>query len=212
MPTITAITEQRRRKNRRSVYIDNEFAFGVNVNVVARFRLREGMTIDNALRRQIEVGEVRQEAFDHAMRLIGQRMQSERELRQKLNRKDYGPAVVDAVVEECKRLNYVDDARYAAGRASDAAMLKKHGRQRAVQELMAKGIDKSTAERAAGEAYEDVDPIESAMALAQKKAASLARLDRLTATRRLSGFLQRRGFDFDTVRIVVERTLGEGSE
>ena len=194
MPKITAITEQRRRKNRRSIHIDGEFAFGVNVNVVARFRLREGMIITDDLRREIEQGEVKQEAFDHAMRLLGQRMQSERELRQKLGRKDYGPNVIDAVVAECKRLDYVNDAKYAAGRAADAASLKKHGRQRAVSELMSKGVDKSTAEAATAEAYADIDPVESAVALAQKKAASLDPLrppdrrppvERLPATPRL---------------------------
>ena len=209
MPKITAITEQRRRKNRRSVYVDGEFTFGLNVNVVARFRLREGMEVSEDLLQEIEVGEVRQEAFDHAMRLLGMRMQSERELRQKLGRKEYGDRVIDAVIEECRRLGYVDDAKYAAGRAADAANLKKQGKQRAVQELLAKGIDKSTAEAAAGEAYAEVDPVEQAMALAERKKASLARLDRPAAVRRLSGFLQRRGFDFDTVRTVVERTLDD---
>ena len=44
MPTITRIDEQRRRKNRRNVYLDGAFAFGCNLNVVAKFRLREGLT------------------------------------------------------------------------------------------------------------------------------------------------------------------------
>jgi regulatory protein len=207
MPTVTRIEPQRRRENRRNVYIDGEFAFGLNLNVVARFRLREGMTIDDSLRQEIETGEVRQEAFDHAIRLIGQRMQGERELRQKLGRKEYGPGIIDAVVEECRRLGYVDDARYAAARVSDAVRLKGHGRSRAVQELVAKGIDRVIAERAADEAYADVDPVEAALAFAEKKRASLSRLDRATAVRRLSGFLQRRGYDYETVSRVVERVL-----
>ena len=210
MPKVTAINPQRRRPERRSVFIDGDFAFGCNVNVVARFRLREGMAIDADLRQQIEAGEVKQEAFDHALRLIGQRMQSERELRTKLGRKEYGPGVIDAVVEDCKRLGYLDDAKFAAARAADAANLKKHGRQRAVQELLAKGVERGTAENAADEAYEDVDPVEAATALAEKRRPSLARLDRPAAVRRLSGYLQRRGFDFDTVRTAVERVLGPG--
>ena len=209
MPKVTAINPQRRRPERRSVFIDGDFAFGCNVNVVARFRLREGMAIDADLRRRIEEGEVKQEAFDHALRLIGQRMQSERELRTKLGRREYGPGVIDAVVEDCIRLGYLDDAKFAAARAADAANLKKHGRQRAVQELLAKGVDRGTAENAANEAYEDVDPVEAATALAEKRRPSLARLDRPAAVRRLSGYLQRRGFDFDTVRAVVERVLSD---
>ncbi|MEM1012951.1 MAG: RecX family transcriptional regulator [Planctomycetota bacterium] len=209
MPTITDITQQRRRPDRRSVFIDGEFAFGCHVNVVARFRLQTDMPINADLRRQIELGEVKQEAFDHALRLVGGRRQSERELRQKLGRKEYGQAVVDAVVADCERLGYLDDAAYASARASDAANLKLHGRQRAVSELVAKGIDRSTAESAADEAYAEVDPVEMATKLANKRLPSLQRLDRPAAQRRLSGFLQRRGFDFDTVRTVVERVLGD---
>ena len=208
MSKITAITEQRRRKNRRSVYIDGDFAFGCNVNVVARFRLREGMTISESLRKEIEEGEVQQEAFDHATRLLGMRMQSERELRTKLGRKDYGPAAVDAVIENLKRLNYVDDAKFAASRAADQANVKKHGKVRAVQELVKSGVDRSLAEKATAAAYEDVDPKAAAVELANKRLPSLRRLDAETARRRLVGFLQRRGFDYETVKHAVEKTLG----
>ena len=208
MPTVTAITEQKRRPNRRSVFIDKEFAFGCNVNVVARFRLREGMVIGPALRKQIEEGEVQQEAFDDAMRLIRRRMQSERQLRTKLGRREFGPAVLDAVIATLKRLGYVDDARFARDRAADQATVKKHGKQRAVQELMRSGVPKPTAERAVAEAYKDVDPRTAAVEVAAKKAASLKRLDALTAKRRLIGFLQRRGFDYETIAHAVRRTLG----
>lgn len=208
MSTITRITEQKRRSNRRSVYIDGDFAFGCNVNVIARFRLREGMTIDDDLRRRIEEGEVRQEAFDHATRLLGMRMQSERELRTKLGRKDYGSRVIDAVIENLKRLNYVDDEKFAADRAKDQATLKKHGKARAVQELMKAGVSRELADKATTQAYEDVDPRVSAVEVAKKKAATLSRYDRDTAKRRLIGFLQRRGFDYETVQYAVEKVLG----
>ena len=45
MPTIIKILEQKRRPNRRNVYLDGKFAFGCNVNVVAKFRLVEGMAV-----------------------------------------------------------------------------------------------------------------------------------------------------------------------
>ena len=45
MPTITKIVEQKKRPNRRNIYLDGAFAFGLNDNVVARFRLREGLTL-----------------------------------------------------------------------------------------------------------------------------------------------------------------------
>lgn len=207
MPTITRIETQQRRPNRRSVFIDSEFAFGCNVNVVARFRLRQGMVIDASLRRRIEEGEVQQEAFDEALKLIRRRMHSERELRTKLGRKEYGRGVIDAAIANLKRLGYVDDERFAQDRAANQARVKKVGRQRAIQELRKVGVSASVAERATQEVYEAIDPRESALALAQKKAPSLSRLDALTAKRRMIGFLQRRGFDYETTRYAVQRAL-----
>ena len=166
------------------------------------------MAISDSLRREIEQGEVQQEAFDHATRLLGMRMQSERELRTKLGRKDYGAAVIDAVIENLKRLNYVDDAKFAASRAADQANVKRHGKVRAVQELMKSGVSRPLAEKATAAAYADVDPKAAAVELATKRLPGLRRLDAETAKRRLVGFLQRRGFDFETVQYAVEKTLG----
>src|SRR5690606_11428391 len=98
MPVVTKITEQKRRKNRRSVYLDGAFAFGCNVNVVARFRLREGMELSAEQIRQIEQGEIRQECLDDALRYLQSRLHSRAELRRKLVRREYGESVIDGVL------------------------------------------------------------------------------------------------------------------
>ena len=64
MPVITKIAQQKRRPNRRNIHLDGQFAFGCNVNVVARFRLREGLVLSDEQVQQIEIGEVKQEALD----------------------------------------------------------------------------------------------------------------------------------------------------
>src|SRR5678815_66239 len=98
VPTVTDITEQKRRANRRNIYLDGAFAFGCNLNVVAKFRLRSGMTITDEQVRQIQLGEVKQECFDAAMRLLESRMQSTAEMRRKLMRKEYGAAIVLSLI------------------------------------------------------------------------------------------------------------------
>src|SRR3954467_10879716 len=90
MPVITKISEQKRRANRRNIYLDGAFAFGCNLNVVAKFRLREGMSLSEEQVSEIELGEVKQECFDAALRLLQTRLQSTAEMRRKLMRKEYG--------------------------------------------------------------------------------------------------------------------------
>ena len=98
MPTITRITEQKRRANRRSVYLDGAFAFGCNVNVIARFRLSEGMQLTPEQVTGIQLGAVKQECFDDAMRSLERRLHSRAELQRKLLPKEYGETVVAAVL------------------------------------------------------------------------------------------------------------------
>src|SRR3954451_12714347 len=124
MAVVTQISEQKRRPNRRNVYLDGAFAFGCNVNVVAKFRLREGMSLSDEQVRQIQLGEVKQECFDRAMEALESRMHSRAELSRKLMRREYGEAVVSAVLDDLARLGYVNDAQFARTKALSAAQYK----------------------------------------------------------------------------------------
>src|SRR5437773_10438285 len=99
MMVITKIAEQKRRPNRRNVYLDGSFAFGCNVNVIAKFRLREGMSLTEEQINQIQLGEVKQECFDEALRAIQSRLHSRAALQRKVIRSEYGEEVVSAVLE-----------------------------------------------------------------------------------------------------------------
>ena len=211
MPTVTSITEQKKRANRRSIYLDGAFAFGVNLNVVAKFHLHEGQRLSDDEVAAIQAGSVRQECFDHAMRYIEKRMQSRRELQQKLTRAEYGPAVIESVLNQLTELDYVNDARFAESRAESAATYKHHGPNRARIELAKKGVERETARRAVEQVYEAHDNAATARDLARKKMKSLARLEPHVARRRLMGMLLRRGFDFDTIKPVIEEAPGRFS-
>lgn len=212
MPTITKISEQKRRENRRNVYLDGRFAFGCNLNVVAKFKLREGMTLTAEQVRAIEEGEVRQECFDKALEYLGLRLHSRAELAKKLTRREYGDTIISAVLDELSRLGYVDDERFARTKALSAAEHKKHGRRRAMVELLKTGVKGDVARRALDQVYDAQDTLAVARQLAEKQAPRLKRLDPQVARRRLVGMLQRRGFDYEDIRPVVDDVLGSGTD
>jgi len=210
MPVISQISEQKRRPNRRNVYLDGAFAFGCNLNVVAKFRLREGMSLTEEQVRQIQLGEVKQECFDRAMAALSSRLHGRSELRRKLARHEYGDAVIDAVLEDLTRLGYLDDERFARTRALSAAQHKHHGRRRAFLELIKSGVKGDVADKALADVYAQHDSTAVARELARKQAPRLQKLDPLVARRRLVGMLQRRGFDYDSIKPVVDEVLGKG--
>ena len=210
MPTITKITEQKRRPNRRNVFLDGQFAFGCNINVVAKFRLREGLPLSDEQVRQIELGEVKQECFDRAMEAIQSRLHSRAELHRKLMRREYGETVVNAVLDDLARLGYVNDEQFARTKAMSAAQYKHHGRRRAFIELRKAGVTGEVADRALNDVYEQHDSTAVAKELARKQLPRLKKLEPMVARRRLVGMLQRRGFDYDDIRPVIDEVLGRG--
>ena len=209
MPVVTKIAEQKRRANRRNVYLDGVFAFGCNLNVVAKFRLREGMHLTDEQVRQIQLGEVRQECFDRAMEALESRLHSRAELHRKLMRREYGEAVVSAVLEDLVRLGYVNDAQFARTKAQSAAQYKHHGRRRAFVELRKAGVTGDVADAALEDVYAEHDSMAVAKELARKQLPRLKKLDPMVARRRLVGMLQRRGFDYNSIRPVLDEVLGK---
>jgi regulatory protein len=207
MPLVTQITEQKRRPNRRNIYLDGKFAFGVNLNVVARFKLKVGQDLSPREVAAIEAGELRQECFDKALCYVGSRPHSRSELHKKLMKREYGEAVIAHVLDELERLNYVDDARFAATKALGAAERKHHGRRRAFVELRKAGVKSDVANAALDTVYDSTDTTAIARQLVEKQLPRLKKLDPQTARRRLVGMLQRRGFDYDDIKPVVDQAF-----
>jgi len=212
MPTITKISEQKRSAKRRNVFLDGRFAFPCSINVVAKYRLRVGMTFSEGQIDEIKRGEVQQECFDKAIKYLGQRLHSRAELQKKLAGSDFPADIVTAVLDELARLDYVNDERFAKTKAMSAAEHKHHGRRRAFVELLKSGVKPDVANRALDDVYQQTNPVMLARQLIQKQLPRLRLLDPVVARRRLVGLLQRRGFDYDTIRPMIDEVLGSADE
>jgi regulatory protein len=208
MPTITKISITKRQPNRRSVYLDGTFAFACSLNVIARYRLREAMSLSQEKMREIEQGEIRQKCLDRALRYVQTRLHSRAELQRKLRRAQFGEALVEQVLKELTKLGYVDDERFARARVTLAAERKHHGRRRAMMDLLQRGVSQKVAAETLAKTYSASTELITAKNLAEKHAARLTRLDPVVARRRLAGLLSRRGFSYELVADVVESTLG----
>lgn len=118
---------------------------------------------------------------------------------------------VEEWIERYERLGYLDDAKLAEQVVHSHGVRRGRGSGAIMQELGRRGVDNALARAA----VEDLDPeteLENARAVAERRARQLRGLDRQTAERRLSAFLQRRGYPGDIVREAVTAALAaEGS-
>jgi regulatory protein len=104
---------------------------------------------------------------------------------------------------------YVDDYAYAERHVESLHRRKGFGRSQISRELSAKHISNEIISDVLS-SLDDDDELARAIELAEKRAPSLLRLDHATAERRLTSFLQRKGYPSSIIRDAVSKTLGTG--
>lgn len=99
--------------------------------------------------------------FDYAVKSLGARMQSLRDLRRKLaDRAEPGPAgaeAIDRILAKLQEMRYLSDERYAADFTRLRQENRSLGRRRVQQDLQNKGIAGELIQSTLEEAYGDVD-------------------------------------------------------
>ena len=75
--TVTRIEQQKKNKSRYSVYIDGEFAFGLIMEDILYFKLKEGEEIPTATYEYIMDTTLYIKAQDAAIRYLGYKMRTE---------------------------------------------------------------------------------------------------------------------------------------
>jgi regulatory protein len=201
---ISGLEQQERRGGQRTnVYVDGRYAFSLSTELAAT--LHVGDAISTAEHTALVVKDQQARAYDAALHFLGPRPRSEREIRDRLARHEFDPQIVDGVVVRLRRLRLVDDAAFAEYWVEQRATHKPRGSRLLKQELRQKGVSQDVV----SEALPDEDDAEGAYRAAQRKAVSLRALDERTFKQRLGGFLQRRGYGYETVKTVVNRLWTE---
>ncbi len=144
-------------------------------------------------------------ALDAALRLLALRPRAERELRQRLARRGFESEEIEGALRRLTELRLVDDAAFARFWVEQRDAFRPSGRRRLEAELRGKGV----AREAVVEAVRGNDDAVSIEDVARQRAAALADLDDATFSRRLLGFLARRGYGSSLAREVAERLRRE---
>jgi regulatory protein len=154
-----------------------------------------------------ETGPERDERID---RLVVSRLRrsalSVAEVRAVLAEHGLDEAEIEEWIERYERFGYLDDARLAEQLVHVNGARRGRGSGAILQELARRGVDATAARTAVQELDPEVER-RNALDVAERRARQLSGLDRQTAERRLSAFLQRRGYPGDVVREAVTAAL-----
>ncbi len=204
MPTITRLTRQKNNQERVNVYLDGDFAFGLNE--VDAAPLRTGQTLDEMQIAELRHKDAIAKAFDKAVTLLSYRPRSTQEIRDKLQAKSYADVVIDVVTERLTRMGYLDDRQFARFWIEDRNRFKPRGERALRYELRRKGI----ADAIISELLADmVDEPSAAYSAAHKRVRRMRGKTRYEFKQKIGSFLQRRGFGYSAANQAVETLIEE---
>ena len=158
---------------------------------------------DKRQKKSTEEPEEYRDARHKAMRLLEHMDRTEKGLRDKLRQAGFSSPAADYALAYVKSYGYIDDERYA--RTYIAYRMNTKSRQKIIQELVGKGIDKETVTAAWEEeaSLNMPDEREILYRTIEKKYAPDTELDE-KEMRRLQGYLIRRGFSYSDIKSVLE--------
>jgi SOS response regulatory protein OraA/RecX len=145
------------------------------------------------------------DAYTTALTLHGRRELSAKQLRERLLRRQFPEADVEAVLDRLRRDRTLDDRRVALAAARMAATIKGRGRRRVLHYVQQLGVSSDVAAAAVAEVFGEVD--ETALldrAIAKRLKQPVAALD-ARAKARLVRQLVSQGFELAAVLARLRR-------
>lgn len=215
MPKITEVSPQKKNPKRFNVYLDGVFAFGADEDLVVEQRLIVGKVIDpqnlDKIVFEAEVGRLMERMY----RLLGLRLRSEKEIRDYIRNlsfkrkikgdEEISDLVTERLIEKLKQKGMINDLEFAKIWLESRA--KKRGLQLVKSELYKKGIDREIIESLLSNTTDTTDQETTAEALLEKRLPRWKGLSLIDQKKKSYEFLIRRGFEYDIVKKVVEKSL-----
>jgi regulatory protein len=200
---ITDVQTQRRRAERRSIFINGEFSFGISEEMYVRYALFKGREVTQAYLDEVRQSEELYQARQAALRFLQRRMRSVQEIERKLAEKEFSQETIAATLEFLRHYGMIDDDAFARAFVNDQLVRRPIGRRRLEQELRRKGIEKEAAGATVASIVDDAEEINNAIAAAQKKIGTLRQDDPKKRERSLANFLAGRGFSWGVIGAVL---------
>ncbi|MGQ9501818.1 MAG: RecX family transcriptional regulator [Anaerolineae bacterium] len=198
--TVTALEFQKGNKERVNVYLDGAFAFGLPA-IIAATHLRRGQTLSDAEIAALRALDEQERAYEQVLRFLGYRPRSRAEIERYLRRKRFAEETITRVMTRLQEAGYLDDEAFARFWVENRQRFRPRSRRALDVELRQKGVERDIVQEIVGEQ----DDEEAAWQAVEARLLRWSTLSREQLQRKLGDFLARRGFDYETIRVVYRR-------
>lgn len=155
----------------------------------------------------MEPDKLKNRARNNAYMLLRIRPRSEREVRDRLKLKGYGPDLVDEIVEALKKAGDIDDAKFARFWLESRMHQNPMGDVVLQYELKKRGVSEDIIKATLEHKAENYDEYAIALPMAKERFRRFSKIDRPKALKRVYDFMLRRGFRYETVQRVLDEVV-----
>lgn len=220
---ITSVEPQKNNPRRFNVFLDGQFAFGADEDLVVERRLVIGKEIEPADLEKIfseaEVGKLVEKVYG----LLNIRYRSEKEIRDYMrnlsfkrklkDKEELSEVIIEALIEKLKKRDLINDLRFATEWSAARRKSKKKGINAIKSELFQKGIDREIVEQVLSEDREEGSSETSlAKEALEKKLRLWKSLPPVEFKQKSLRFLMSKGFNYDIAKLVTEAAMEEEPE
>jgi regulatory protein len=200
---VTALEPQARKANRFNLYVDNHFALGLSEYVAARVHVGQELSTEQLA--ELARAEQIEDAHERALRQLETRPRSEQEVRSFLAGKKIPREIIDQAMARLRQAQLLSDRDFARFWVENREGFKPRSARALKYELRRKGVPDEEIARVVAKLNER----DSAYRAARGKGERWKSLDPEEFRAKLSGFLARRGFDYQVTRDTVSRIWKE---
>lgn len=213
MAKVTSVEPQKKNPKRFNIFLDGEFAFGADEDLVVNRRLVVGKEIlPEDLQKilfEAEVGKLMERMY----RWFSIRQHSEKEVKDYFRvknvelrvkkKEEISQLVIDATIETLKKKGMVNDLEFAKAWAEARRKSKQKGIKAIKAELFQKGIDKEIIEEVVRQQATGSSEEELARQALEKKMKYWKNLPPLEFKKKAFEYLMRKGFEYEVAKKVI---------
>ncbi|MCY8406344.1 recombination regulator RecX [Bacillus sonorensis] len=198
MPYITKISAQKNNKDRVNIFLDEKYAFSVDMDVLVKFDLRKGKLLDELDVIEIQYGDDIKKGFNKALDYLSYRMRSTKEVKDHLKKKGVADSAVTEIIHMLKSHKYLDDREFAAAYVSTHRKTSGKGPDVLYKELQLKGIDEDLIQEAL-RSFTFSEQVAAAVKYAEKLLKKGKKLSSRETKQAIEQQLIRKGFSFEAI-------------
>ncbi|QHZ48218.1 recombination regulator RecX [Bacillus sp. NSP9.1] len=211
MPYITKISAQKNNEERVNIFLDEKYAFSVDLDVLVKFDLRKGKELDELDIIEIQYGDEIKKGFHKALDFLSYRMRSTKEVKDHLKKKGVADSAITEIIHMLNDYKYLDDREFAQAFVSTHRKTSGKGPDVLYRELKLKGVDEEHIQEALS-SFTFSEQVATAVKHAEKMLKKGKKLSSKETKQAIEQHLMRKGFSIDVISAALLETDYENND